>query len=128
MSVGTVKWDVWRSLTVYGVSLAAVAVEVVTRLILEPLLADHLPFISLFLAVGFAAWYGGRGPGLLALAVSIVAAAFIILPPRYSSAIESSAFQVGLVVYVVVALALIAMFEVLRKAQRLSEDQRRQLL
>jgi len=35
------------SAAAYGVSLAAVAVAVVARLLLEPLLAERLPFITL---------------------------------------------------------------------------------
>jgi len=115
------------SLTAYVVSLAAVAVAVVARLLLEPLLADHLPFITLFLAVGFAAWYGGRGPGLLALVAGAVAAAFFLMQPRYTFAIDQTEFQAGLVLYGVVGFASTAMFESLRKAQRQAEEQRRRL-
>jgi len=77
----TTTTTIRSSLTAYGVSLAAVAVAVAARLLLEPLLADRLPFITLFLVVGFAAWYGGRGPGLLALVAGAVAAAFFLTQP-----------------------------------------------
>jgi hypothetical protein len=56
-------------------ALAAVAVAVAVRLSLDPLLGDRLPFLTLFVAVGAAAWYGGRGPGLLALAGGAAAGA-----------------------------------------------------
>jgi len=115
------------SAAAYGVSLAAVAVAVAARLLLEPLLADHLPFITLFLAVGFAAWYGGRGPGLLALVAGALAAGFFLTQPRYSFAIYQTEYEVGLVLYAVVGFASIAMFESLRKAQRQVEEQRQQL-
>ncbi|CAN5479398.1 hypothetical protein BH11PLA2_BH11PLA2_47680 [soil metagenome] len=113
--------------TAYVVSLAAVAAAVVARLLLEPLLTDRLPFITLFIAVGFAAWYGGKGHGFLALVVGAVASAFFLLQPRYSFAIDQSENQVGLLLYGVVGFASIAMFESLRKAQRRVEEQRRQL-
>jgi len=113
--------------TGYVVSLAAVTVAVVARLLLEPLLADRFPFITLFLAVGFAAWYGGKGPGLLALVAGAVAAAFFLFQPRYSFAIDQSEYRVGLVLYGVVGLASVAVFESLRKAHRRAEEQRRQL-
>ena len=114
------------SAAAYGVSLAAVAVAVVARLMLDPLLTDRLPFITLFLAVGFAAWYGGRGPALLALVAGAVAAAFFLMQPHYSFAIDQTEYQVGLVLYGVVGFASIAMFESLRKAQRQSEERQRQ--
>jgi len=91
MNTNTVLAGVRSSLTTYGVSLAAVAVAVVARLLLEPLLADRLPFITLFLAVGFAAWYGGRGPGLMALVAGAVAVAFFLTQPRYSFAKHTQA-------------------------------------
>jgi len=111
----------------YGVSLAAVAVAVVARILLDPLLADHLPFTTLFLAVGFAAWYGGRGPGLLALVTGAVAVGFFIMQPRYSFDIFQPEYEVGLVLYLAVGLTFIAMFESLRKAQRQAEERQRQL-
>ena len=115
------------SLTAYGVSLAAVAVAAVARLLLDPLLADRLPFITLFFAVGFAAWYGGQGPGLMALVSGAVAAAFFLIQPRYSFAIDQSEFQVGIVLYGVVGFASIALFESLRKAHRQAAEQAERL-
>ena len=126
---GTIRW--WSSMrtsaTAYGVSLAAVAVAIVARLLLDPFLGDHLPFITLFLAVGFAAWYGGRGPGLLALVGGAVAVAFFVLRPRYSFAIDQTEYQVGLLLYGLVGYGSIALFESLRKAERRAEERQRQL-
>jgi len=64
---------------------------------------------------------------LLALVAGAVAAAFFLTQPRYSFAIDQTEFQVGLVLYGVVGFASIAMLESLRKAQRQTEEQRRQL-
>jgi PAS domain S-box-containing protein len=114
------------SAAVYAVSLAAVAVAVAVRLLLEPLLSDHFPLATFFLAVGFAAWYGGRGPGLLALVAGAFAVDFFVFPPRYTFAIAQFEHQVGLVLYGVVGFASIAMFESLRNAQRQAEKQRRE--
>ncbi|MBI3864986.1 MAG: PAS domain S-box protein [Planctomycetia bacterium] len=103
-------------------SVAAVVTAVAVRLMLEPALGDRLPFITLFAAIVFIAWYGGRGPALLALVVGSVAVAFFVLQPRYSFAIGRFEYQVGLVLYGVVGFACIAMFESLRKAQRRAEE------
>ena len=119
--------SVGASSIAYGASLAAIAVAVVARVLLEPLLAHSLPFITLYLAVGFAAWYGGRGPGMLALVASAVAAIFFIFRPRYSFVIDKSEDQVGLVLYGVAGFAIVAMFDSLRNAHRKAEKQRQQL-
>ena len=115
------------TITAYGVSLAAVAAAVVVRLLLEPLLGDRLPFITLFVSVVFAAWYGGRGPALGALIAGAFATAYFILQPHYSFAIDQFEYEVGLVLYGVVCVASIAMFESLRKAQRRAEEKQRLL-
>lgn len=111
----------------YGLSLAGVAIAVLVRLWLDPVLGDRLPFLTLFVAVVLAAWYGGRGPALLALVAGAIAAAFFLLEPRYSLAVNQLEYQVGLALYCVVCWASILMFESLRRARRQAEDRQRQL-
>lgn len=69
-----------RVLIGYGVAVAAVAVAFAIKVIFSGLGADH-PFILLPAAVIVAAWYGGRGPGLLAAVVAAVGADLLFLPP-----------------------------------------------
>ncbi len=111
------------SVAAYGLALGVVAAAVGGRLLLDPLLGDRLPFITLFVAIVFMAWQGGRGPALLTLVVGLGAAAFFLLHPRYSFAIDQFAYQVGLVFYAVIGYASIAMFEAsARKQRRLEEE------
>lgn len=99
------SWDgrtTVRSVVIaYGLSLAAVAVAVLVRLPLYPLLGDRIPFMTLFPAIAFVAWYCGRGPALFALVVSSLAVACFILEPRYSFAIGQIEYQAGLVLYII---------------------------
>ena len=69
-----------RVLIRYGVALAAVALALAIKYLFEGLGADH-PFILLPAAVIVAAWYGGRGPGLLAAVISAIGADILFLPP-----------------------------------------------
>jgi K+-sensing histidine kinase KdpD len=69
-----------RVLIRYGVALAAVALALAIKYAFGGLGADH-PFILLPAAVIVAAWYGGRGPGLLAAAISAIGADILFLPP-----------------------------------------------
>jgi two-component system, cell cycle sensor histidine kinase and response regulator CckA len=55
-----------------------------TRILLEPLLGNELPFITLFPAVFLAAWAGGLGPALLATAASVLLALLLFFPPTFS--------------------------------------------
>src|ERR1700752_4791573 len=60
--------------------------------------------VSLFLcAIILSAWVGGFGPGLLAIAISIVGFRYFFLPPIYSLAVEAGHLP-RLALFVVVAL------------------------
>ena len=60
----------WEWLFHYGSALIAVVLATVIRLVLDPFLGDPFPFLTFFIAIIFAAWYGGYGPSLLALVLS----------------------------------------------------------
>ena len=64
---------------------------------------------------------------MLALVAGAFAVGFFIMQPRYSFAIFQPEYEVGLVLYLAVGFAFIAMFESLRKAQRQAEERLRQL-
>ena len=51
----------------YSIAVVAVVLAVALRLLLDPVLNERLPLITLFAAVTFVAWYGGRGPATVAL-------------------------------------------------------------
>src|SRR6188768_2137125 len=66
--------ELLRSTTArYLFALAAVAVTVALRYLLNPLLGHQLPYSTFFLGVVAAAWIGGLGPALLATVVGAVA-------------------------------------------------------
>src|SRR3712207_9082975 len=58
----------------YGVAALAVALVVLLKLLLDPLITEQSPFLLLSVAVIVAAWFGGLGPGLLATALATLAA------------------------------------------------------
>src|SRR6266404_5652467 len=67
------------------------ALSVGSALIIGQLPALHLQAapVSLFLcAVMFSAWFGGVGPGLLAVFLSVLAFDYYVLPPLHSLALE----------------------------------------
>src|SRR2546428_13694469 len=69
-----------RELTGYGVAVAAVALALVIKVLFSGLGADH-PFVLLPAAVIVSAWYGGRGPGLVAAGLSPGRAGIPFPPP-----------------------------------------------
>jgi PAS domain S-box-containing protein len=105
----------------YGGAALAVALATAARLLLDPVLGDHTPFLTYLLALVLTAYYGGRGPALAALALSWPAAAFFVLPPRGSFAIHGPEHQVGFALFTLVGLAVAVLGGSLRSAQRRAE-------
>ncbi len=68
----------------YGVAAAAVAVSLGLKLLLTTIEREKSPFIFFLASVLVSAWYGGRGPGLLATALSIPLIDFFFLEPVYT--------------------------------------------
>ena len=48
----------------YAAALLATLVALLVRLALNPFLGDYAPYITLFPAVAFCAWYCGIGPSI----------------------------------------------------------------
>ena len=63
----------------YGCAILSVALAVVTRLALYPILGNRYPFFLFFIAVVLAAGYGGYGPSLLALVLSWLSVDYLFL-------------------------------------------------
>jgi PAS domain S-box-containing protein len=106
----------------YAAAVLAVAVATAARQLLDRTLGDHQPFATYFLAVIFAAWYGGLGPSLLALLLGGLAALYLFVPPRSSFAIQVGEHQVGLLLYLVVGFTSAAFSEALQAARRRAEE------
>ncbi len=111
----------------YGGAVALTVLAVLLRWLLDPLLGDQFPLITLFTAVVFIARYAGRGPALLSLVLGGVAGLYFFLHPRYSFAVGHPEDQAGLVLYGALGGASIGLIESLRKARRRAEDKERRL-
>jgi len=73
----------------YASAVAAVILAIGARLLLDPWLEDRLAFAFQYLALAFAAWYGGFGPAILAMVVGSLATRYFILAPRGSFSLEN---------------------------------------
>lgn len=65
----------------YLVSLAAVALAALLRLMLMPLLGNSVPYMTFFPATVFAAWFAGAGPGYLAAVTGGTLAYLLLAAP-----------------------------------------------
>ena len=90
----------------YLVAIGAVALGLLLRVPLAPVFGAQFPFITLFPAVFFAAWYGGFRPALIATLLSAAAVWFGIMPPTFSWKLFSVVELMGMVLFVAISLGV----------------------
>lgn len=106
-----------RVLIGYGAAVAAVALALAIKYLFDELGADH-PFVLLPAAVIVAAWYGGRGPGLLAAVMAAVGADILFLPPAGVGVLRDEIFP--LVALLAEAILIVEITVRLRKAREVA--------
>jgi PAS domain S-box-containing protein len=99
----------------YLVALLAVSVTSLLREKLRPVLTDHSVFAMDYLAIAFAAWYGGIGPGLAAAFTSVPFAMLILWPKGFAP--ESTANWIALLLFLVISIFITALIESVRRAR-----------
>jgi signal transduction histidine kinase/ActR/RegA family two-component response regulator len=112
----------------YAIALLAAGIALVLRWGYGPVVPNHLPLLTMYAAVAFAAWYGGYGPGLLAATLGVVAAHFV---GSEAGSARSTAGQLDmlpdLIVYAGGCLLLIGLGAGLRTALDRAADRQRLL-
>jgi signal transduction histidine kinase len=66
----------------YAVTVLFVALAVLARWLLSPVLSDREPFPTFYVSVTAAAWWGGLGPTLFALVLGYLAADWFFIAPH----------------------------------------------
>ena len=101
----------------YLVALLLVAASLLLRLSLQSWLGDKVPFLQFFPAVMLAAWFGGFGPGVVAVGASAALAVYFFLPPTGGAAIADPTDSVSLVLFVVTGVGIAWFNHRLRSAE-----------
>lgn len=91
----------------YLVGLLLVGLATAARIAMTPWIDFRFPFLTFFIAVMAAAWYGGLGPGLTASALSILIANYYFIEPLHQLSTQKAgmlpltvfAFEVAAVSY-----------------------------
>ena len=109
-----------RVLIGYGVAIGAITLALAIKYAFGGLGADH-PFILLPAAVIVSAWYGGRGPGLLAAVMAAVGADILFLPPAGLGFLPDDIFP--LVALLAEAVLIVEITVRLRKAREIARLQ-----
>ncbi len=105
------------SIVAYGLSLTVLAVAVVIRILLDPLLGDELALVTLFGATAFAVWLGGGGPAVMVACLGYLTCNYLFIPPRHQLTLLDAKNLTGLIAYLVTSGLIILIGEALRRTQ-----------
>jgi K+-sensing histidine kinase KdpD len=104
------------------IAIGVVLLTVAVKLLLTGLGEEH-PFVLLTAAVALAAWYGGRGPGLVATVLVSAATGLLFLPNGDQF---SSADLIGLAALLAEGVLVVALTVALRSARDRAEAAQRE--
>jgi len=106
----------------HALAIALVAAAAVLRWLLDPLLDDTLPLVTLFGAVAGAAWLGGIGPAITAALLGYLACSYLFIPPRGLILPHDVGDVVGLAAYLFTCALIIGFGEAFRAAQQRASE------
>ncbi|HSE30740.1 MAG TPA: PAS domain S-box protein [Pyrinomonadaceae bacterium] len=111
------------ALRTYGLGFVTLVVAVVLRWLLDPLMGDTLPLVTLFGAVAAAVWLGGYRLAIPVALIGYGACHYLFIEPRGHFDLSSFANFVGLVAYLFTSSLVIVIGEAGRRAQiRIAES------
>ena len=115
-----------KTLKTYGIGVAALALAVLLRWLLDPLMGNTLPLVTLFGAVAAAVWLGGYRLAIPIALVGHVACQYLFMPPRGELNLYNSVDAVGLIAYLFTC-ALIIVFGEAARVAHVRATQRREI-
>lgn len=108
--------EVRNWIKVYTVGLLAVAAAILLRWVLDPLMGDEFPFVTLFGAIAAAVWLGGYRVAIPISILGYFACQYLFIEPRGSVAINDRANLVGSLAYLFTSALIIVFGEAARIA------------
>ena len=108
----------------FVLSLIVLAAAIGLRWLLDPIMGDTLPLVTLFGAVAAAIWLSGLSAALSVTIVGYVIASYLFVPPRGELGLDILAVQVGLAAYLFTCGLIIAIGLAMRTARAREADSR----
>src|SRR6266850_1721762 len=109
----------------YLVALAAVAVALVIRGLIDPVIGKGTATVTLYGAIAVAVWHGGYKPGFVAAVVGYLAVNYFFIDPRGSISLESVSDVVRFAAFLISATLIIALGGAMHSARERAELQAR---
>src|ERR1700688_4026557 len=104
-------------MSTHGVALAAVALTLLIRWILKPVLGNAVPQMTFFPAVMIAAYFGGFWPGMLATVLSAVAGNYFLAEQTPSFHVSNANDVAALILFVLVGTIISTLCESLHRVR-----------
>lgn len=101
-----------------GIALGSVAVAILIRKLLDPILGNLFELPIVFGAVAIAAWLGGFWPSVVASVAGYLAADYLFMEPRGSVGILDPDALVGIGLYLLTCATIITLGVRVRRAER----------
>jgi two-component system sensor kinase FixL len=115
------------TLRAYVVAVVLVGVSLLVRWMLRAWFAGNVAYLQFFPAIMVAAWYGGLGPGIVATALSALAATYFFLPPAGPLVLVSTPEVISLAIFIAIGLGISWLNHQLRTAAVLSASRAERL-
>jgi PAS domain S-box-containing protein len=77
---------------------------------------DGVPFATLFLPIALSAFYGGLGPGIVSVLITVASADYFLIPPLYTLGLPDTNAVVSTLLFAVSGLVISALGEASREA------------
>ncbi len=106
------------SFLTYLLSLASLAAAVWLRWLLDPVLGDTYPIVTLFAALGVAVWIGGYRPAVLVGVLGYLACSYLFITPRGQFGLTEPREFVGLLLYLAAASVVVFFGEALYRTRQ----------
>jgi K+-sensing histidine kinase KdpD len=106
----------------YGVAVALVLLAFALRWAIFGHLDTRLPFAFFLVAVMFAAWYGGLGPGMLAAVAGLLLGDYFFLPQHGAYAALGDAERAVITLYAINSTLIVVLMESLHAKIRRVES------
>jgi len=98
-------------------TLVAVAAAVLIRWLLDPVLGNSLPLVTLYGAIAFGVWIGGWRRAVVAVLLGYIVCSYLFIVPRGAFALDLPTL-VGLTAYLLTCSIIIGFGEAMRASQR----------
>jgi signal transduction histidine kinase len=99
----------------YTLALSLSGLALAARALLNPILGNNDPYVPLFAAVAFAAWFIGPGPAVVTTVLGALGTTYWFIEPRGNFQIPNPEDRYGVIIFVLVSGAIIAFGQSARK-------------